>query len=124
MSMIYKGAIVESELSANSNGGTEMMRARLLERAEPELLEKVAVHFSRPREIPKDVEKVAYEVLRHRIILSYRAQAEGVTSEKVIDEIFRPLFAKHGSKQPGSWISIRRVRIIRCLPFEHMLNIL
>ena len=60
MSMIYKGAIVESELSANSNGGTEMMRARLLERAEPELLEKVAVNFSRTREIPEDVENILY----------------------------------------------------------------
>lgn len=60
MSMIYKGAIVESELSANSKGGTEMMRARLLERAEPELLKKVAVHFSRPREIPEDVENILY----------------------------------------------------------------
>jgi MoxR-like ATPase len=37
--------------------------------------------------IPKDVDKVAHDVLRHRIILSYRAQAEGLDSEKIIDEI-------------------------------------
>lgn len=39
--------------------------------------------------IPKDVNTIAIEVLRHRIILSYRAQAEGVTSEKVIEEILK-----------------------------------
>lgn len=60
MSMIYKGEVVESELSKNSKGGTEMMRQRLLDRAEPELLEKVAVHFSRPREIPEDVPNILY----------------------------------------------------------------
>lgn len=60
MSMIYKGVVKESELSANSKGGTEMMRARLLERAEPELLKDVAIHFSRPREIPNDVKNILY----------------------------------------------------------------
>jgi len=58
--MIYKGKVVESELSKNSNGGTEMMRQRLLERAEPGLLDKVAIHFSRPRDIPEDVPNIFY----------------------------------------------------------------
>jgi len=39
--------------------------------------------------LPKDVDAVVVEVLRHRLILSYRAQAEKVTSEKVIDEILK-----------------------------------
>ena len=39
--------------------------------------------------IPKDVDTVAYDVLRHRVILSYRAGAEGVTPEKIIDEIIK-----------------------------------
>ncbi len=39
--------------------------------------------------IPKDVDTVAYDVLRHRVILSYRAGAEGVTPEKIIDEILK-----------------------------------
>ncbi len=39
--------------------------------------------------IPRDVDRVSKEVLRHRLILSYRAQAEGITSDKVIDEILR-----------------------------------
>jgi MoxR-like ATPase len=44
---------------------------------------------SRNYVIPTDVDRIAYEVLRHRIILSYRAQAEGITSEKIIDEILK-----------------------------------
>ena len=39
--------------------------------------------------IPKDIDKVAHDVLRHRIILSYRAQAENVTQDKIIDEVLR-----------------------------------
>lgn len=39
--------------------------------------------------IPLDVKEVAHEVLRHRIIISYRAKAEGVDSDKIVDEIFR-----------------------------------
>lgn len=39
--------------------------------------------------IPTDVDKVAHEVLRHRIILSYRAQAEGLDTAKIIEEILR-----------------------------------
>ncbi len=39
--------------------------------------------------IPGDVKAVAKEVLRHRIILSYKAKADGVTSDKIIDEILK-----------------------------------
>lgn len=37
--------------------------------------------------IPKDVKEVVYAVLRHRMILSYRAKAEGVDSDKIITKI-------------------------------------
>jgi len=37
--------------------------------------------------VPQDVKDIAHFVLRHRIILNYKAGAEGVTSDKVIDEI-------------------------------------
>jgi MoxR-like ATPase len=37
--------------------------------------------------IPEDIKEVAYEVLRHRIILSYEAEAENVTSDDVIKKI-------------------------------------
>lgn len=58
--MIYKGEVVESELSANSKGGTEMMRQRLLDNVNSELLEGFAIHFSRPRDIPSDVQNILY----------------------------------------------------------------
>ena len=34
--------------------------------------------------VPEDVNKVVYSVLRHRIILNYEAEAEKITTEKVI----------------------------------------
>lgn len=37
--------------------------------------------------LPVDVKNVAHDVLRHRLILSYRAQAEGIDSDKIIDFI-------------------------------------
>jgi MoxR-like ATPase len=36
---------------------------------------------------PDDVQAVVHDVLRHRLILSYEAQAEGVKPNKVIDRI-------------------------------------
>lgn len=38
--------------------------------------------------IPRDVRDVAPNVLRHRLILSYRARAENITSDTIIDHIF------------------------------------
>jgi MoxR-like ATPase len=37
--------------------------------------------------IPQDVKDIAHFVLRHRLILNYKARAEGITSDKIIDEI-------------------------------------
>ena len=34
-----------------------------------------------------DIRKLAYPVLRHRILLNYRAEAEGVTVESVVDKL-------------------------------------
>lgn len=39
--------------------------------------------------IPQDVKDIAHLVLRHRIILNYRARAEGVTSDTIVDEILK-----------------------------------
>ncbi len=36
---------------------------------------------------PDDVQAIAHSVLRHRIILSYDAQADGITANKVIDRV-------------------------------------
>jgi len=43
--------------------------------------------------LPRDVDTIAKEVLRHRVILSYRAQAEGLDSQKIIDEILKSVTA-------------------------------
>ena len=37
--------------------------------------------------IPEDVRAVCYEVLRHRIGLTYEAEAENLTSENIISDI-------------------------------------
>jgi MoxR-like ATPase len=37
--------------------------------------------------IPEDVKAIAHDVLRHRLVLSYEAAAEGVGADRVIDQI-------------------------------------
>ena len=37
--------------------------------------------------IPEDVRAVCYEVLRHRIGLTYEAEAENMTTDQIISEI-------------------------------------
>jgi len=39
--------------------------------------------------IPEDIKSIAHEVLRHRIILSYEAEAEEITSDVIIDKILK-----------------------------------
>ena len=36
---------------------------------------------------PSDVQAIVHDVFRHRLILSYEAHAEGVSTDKVIDKI-------------------------------------
>ena len=38
---------------------------------------------------PADVQAVAHACLRHRIMLSYEAEAEGITKDKVLDEVIK-----------------------------------
>ena len=38
---------------------------------------------------PQDVKDIAYDVLRHRIIPTYEAEAEGLTSENIIDAVLQ-----------------------------------
>lgn len=38
-----------------------------------------------------DIKSVSFDVLRHRIMLSYEAEAEGVTSEDIITQIFNTI---------------------------------
>ncbi|HEX9581435.1 MAG TPA: MoxR family ATPase [Gemmatimonadales bacterium] len=36
---------------------------------------------------PEDIRRVAYPVLRHRVLVNFAAEAEGVTAERVIEEV-------------------------------------
>lgn len=36
---------------------------------------------------PEDIQDIAFDVLRHRLILSYEAEAEGITPERVIQQL-------------------------------------
>ncbi len=36
---------------------------------------------------PQDIRAIVHDVLRHRLTLSYEAQGEGITPDKVVDEI-------------------------------------
>ena len=60
MSCIYKGQVIETDLSKNSSGGTEMMRSRLLNNIDKGLLENFAIHLSRPRELYTDVKNILW----------------------------------------------------------------
>lgn len=60
MSCIYKGDVVDTNLSKNSKGGTEMMRERLINAVPASLLQSFAIHFSRSREIYDDVKNIFY----------------------------------------------------------------
>ena len=41
--------------------------------------------------IPEDVKAIAFDVLRHRIFLSYEAEAEEVTTDQIIETILRTI---------------------------------
>lgn len=38
---------------------------------------------------PEDIQNMAHDVLRHRLILSYEAEADGITTDKFIDELIQ-----------------------------------
>jgi MoxR-like ATPase len=44
--------------------------------------------------IPADVRQVAEDVLRHRLILSYRARADAIAPERIINDVFQSLQEK------------------------------
>jgi MoxR-like ATPase len=39
--------------------------------------------------LPEDIKAIAYETLRHRILLSYEAEAEGITTPKIIESVLK-----------------------------------
>ena len=36
---------------------------------------------------PDDIQEMAFDVMRHRLILSFEAEAEGITSDRLISEL-------------------------------------
>lgn len=50
-----------------------------------------ALMNSRGYVIPEDVQEIAHDVLRHRIILTYEAEAEDITSDNIIDNIMKKI---------------------------------
>ncbi|MDI1495118.1 MAG: ATPase [Cenarchaeum symbiont of Oopsacas minuta] len=48
-----------------------------------------AMQSGRGYVMPEDVQAVVYQILRHRIILTYEAQAENITSDDIIADILR-----------------------------------
>jgi UDP-glucose:(glucosyl)LPS alpha-1,2-glucosyltransferase len=58
MSVIYRGQIIDTNLSRSAMGGTEQMRARLINTVDPDLLRNVAIHISRVRQTYDDVPNV------------------------------------------------------------------
>jgi UDP-glucose:(glucosyl)LPS alpha-1,2-glucosyltransferase len=55
MSVIYNGQVIDTNLSRSAMGGTEQMRARLVNTVDPTLLQNVAIHISRVRQTYDDV---------------------------------------------------------------------
>ena len=39
--------------------------------------------------IPEDIHAIVHDVLRHRILLTFEAEAEGISSDDFIDELLR-----------------------------------
>jgi UDP-glucose:(glucosyl)LPS alpha-1,2-glucosyltransferase len=60
MSCIYKGDIIETNQSHSAMGGTEQMRARLMNGVDPSLFKNVAIHFARVRQLYSDVHNLFY----------------------------------------------------------------
>lgn len=58
MSVIYKGQIIDTNLSRSAMGGTEQMRARLINKVDASILQNVAIHISRVRQTYDDVPNV------------------------------------------------------------------
>ena len=41
--------------------------------------------------IPEDIKEIAHEVLRHRLILTFEAEADEINTDKVIDIILEKI---------------------------------
>ncbi len=47
----------------------------------------IAFFDGRDYVLPEDIKEIAYDVLNHRILLNYEAEADGITTKQIIDNI-------------------------------------
>ena len=81
-----EGAKVASLAGLIENGASPRASINLVKAAKA-----AALLQGRGYVTPQDVKSIGPDVLRHRIIVSYEAEAESVTSETVIERIFAGL---------------------------------
>ena len=60
--------------------------------------------------VPDDIKAVVYDVLRHRILLSYEAEAEEISAEDLIAEILRCELAIGSFSAPEWTLAVRLIR--------------
>jgi len=58
-----------------------------------------AVMSGRSHATVADVRSIAHPVLRHRIITTFNAESNGITSDKVIDKLLEEVPEKHEDDQ-------------------------
>jgi MoxR-like ATPase len=51
----------------------------------------VAYFDGRDYVLPEDIKEVAYDVLNHRLLLNYEAEADGITSREIIDAVLNKI---------------------------------
>ncbi len=51
----------------------------------------LAIMNGRTYVLPEDVKSIAYDILNHRIILSYEAEAEDITAKTIVDKILNAI---------------------------------
>jgi len=56
-----------------------------------------AIAFFNERDyvLPEDIKEIAKDVLNHRIILNYEAEADGITTEQIIDKLLQKIPINH-----------------------------
>ena len=61
--------------------------SRWSKKQEFELLKTVALMEGRNYVLPEDVKEVVYDILRHRLLLSYKATIQKISPDLIIKEI-------------------------------------
>jgi len=45
--------------------------------------------------LPEDIKEIAKDVLNHRIILNYEAEADGISTEHIVDKLLKKIPINH-----------------------------